>query len=58
MNVAVAGFTIALLFNATGAFAIVTPVLGVSLLVGIVAHTVRLQTAVAPTESARAPSPS
>jgi uncharacterized protein (DUF486 family) len=58
MNVAVAGFTIALLFNATGAFAIVTPVLGVSLLVGIVAHTVRLQTPVAPTESARSPSPS
>lgn len=42
MNVAVAAFTLALVANATGAFAAVTSVLGASLLVGIAAHSVRL----------------
>ena len=42
MNIAVAAFTIALLADAQGAFKFITPVLGTSLFVGIVAHTKRL----------------
>jgi hypothetical protein len=59
MNLAVAAFTVALLLNATGAFAIITPVLGLSLLVGIVAHTLRMwagSPTVADTAPAVAPS--
>jgi uncharacterized protein (DUF486 family) len=42
LNLAVAAFTVALLANAQDAFKLITPVLGVSLLVGIAAHTMRL----------------
>jgi hypothetical protein len=42
ISVAVAAFTLAILFNATGTFAVITPVLGLSILVGIVTHTMRL----------------
>jgi uncharacterized protein (DUF486 family) len=42
MNVAVGLFTVALLFQAEWAFAIITPVLGISLLTGIVTHTMRI----------------
>jgi hypothetical protein len=42
LNLAVAAFTIALLANAQDAFKVITPVLGISLLVGIAAHTMRL----------------
>jgi hypothetical protein len=38
----VAAFTLAILLNATGAFAFITPVLGLSILTGIVTHTMRL----------------
>jgi hypothetical protein len=42
MNLAVAAFTIALLLNAQGTLGFITPVLGLSILVGIVTHTRRL----------------
>jgi hypothetical protein len=42
MNGAVAAFTVALLFQAEWAFAMITPVLGLSILIGIVTHSVRL----------------
>jgi hypothetical protein len=42
MNLAVAAFTIALLFNAEGTVGFITPVLGLSILVGIVTHTRRM----------------
>jgi hypothetical protein len=42
ISVAVAAFTLAILLNATGAFAFITPVLGLSILVGIVTHTMGL----------------
>jgi uncharacterized protein (DUF486 family) len=42
MNLAVAAFTVALLADAQGAFKFITPVLGASLFVGIVAYTMRL----------------
>lgn len=45
MNVAVAAFLVAILANAEDTFKFITPVLGLSLLVGIVVHSVRLWTA-------------
>lgn len=42
MNVAVAAFTAALLFNADGTVGFITPVLGLSLLLGLLTHTRRL----------------
>lgn len=42
ISVSVAAFTLAILFNATDLFKFITPVLGLSILVGIVAHTLRL----------------
>jgi uncharacterized protein (DUF486 family) len=42
MNIAVAAFLVAILANAEDAFKFITPVLGLSLLVGIVANSVRL----------------
>jgi hypothetical protein len=42
INLAVAAFTLAILLNATGAFAVIAPVLGLSIFVGIVANTMRL----------------
>jgi hypothetical protein len=45
ITLAVAAFTVALLANATGAFAFITPVLGASIFVGIVTHTMRLRSA-------------
>jgi hypothetical protein len=50
MNVAVAAFLVAILANAQDAFKVITPVLGLSLLVGIVAHTARLWSAPAATQ--------
>jgi hypothetical protein len=44
MNLAVAAFTLALLLNAEAAFRFITPVLGLSILVGIITHTMRLRT--------------
>lgn len=43
INLAVAAFTLAILFDATGLFAVVTPILGLSILTGIVTHSLRLQ---------------
>jgi uncharacterized membrane protein YgdD (TMEM256/DUF423 family) len=42
MNLAVASFTVALLFDAQGTLGFITPVLGLSLLLGLVTHTRRL----------------
>jgi hypothetical protein len=42
ISLAVAAFTLAILFDATDLFKFITPVLGLSILVGIVAHTLRL----------------
>jgi hypothetical protein len=42
MNLAVAAFTVALLLDAQGTLGFITPVLGLSILVGIVTHTRRL----------------
>lgn len=55
MNVAVAVFTLALLVQAEWAFAIITPVLGISILTGIVAHSLRIN---ARSSVAAAPAPS
>jgi uncharacterized protein (DUF486 family) len=55
MNIAVAAFLVAILANAQDAFRIITPVLGMSLLVGIVAHSVRLWAAPAAPQSTTAP---
>lgn len=43
INGAVTAFTIAILLDATGLFAVITPVLGLSIFIGIVTHTLRLQ---------------
>ena len=43
ISVATAAFTVAILLEADDAFKFITPVLGVSILIGIVAHTLRLQ---------------
>jgi hypothetical protein len=45
MNIAVAAFLVAILANAQDAFKFITPVLGLSLAVGIVTHSLRLWTA-------------
>jgi hypothetical protein len=42
VSLSVAAFTLAILFNANDAFKFITPVLGLSILVGIVAHSLRL----------------
>lgn len=42
ISLGVAAFTIAILLNATSAYAFITPVMGLSILVGIVTHTMRL----------------
>lgn len=42
MNAAVAAFTVALLFDAQGTLGFITPVLGLSLLLGLLTHTRRL----------------
>lgn len=44
MNVAVAAFLVAILANANDLFKFITPVLGLSLIVGIVVHSLRLWT--------------
>jgi len=54
ISVSVAAFTLAILFRATGAYAFITPVLGLSILVGIVTHTIRLWAAPTTTEAAPA----
>jgi uncharacterized protein (DUF486 family) len=51
ISVSVAAFTVALLFEAEGAFAIITPVLGLSILTGIVTHSLRLNAAPSPVEA-------
>lgn len=43
ISLATVAFTVAILLEADGAFKFITPVLGLSILVGIVAHTMRLQ---------------
>ncbi len=48
INLAVAAFTAALVLDVPDAFKFITPVLGVSILVGIVAHTLRMRAAAAP----------
>jgi hypothetical protein len=48
VSLAVAAFTLAILMGAEQAYAFITPVLGLSILVGIVTHSVRLNTARAP----------
>jgi hypothetical protein len=48
ISLAVAAFTLAILFNANDTFKFITPVLGLSILVGIVAHSLRLWAAPAP----------
>ena len=45
LNLAVAAFTAAILFNADDLFKFITPVLGLSILTGIVTHSVRLWSA-------------
>jgi hypothetical protein len=50
ISVAVAAFTLAILFDATDLFKFITPVLGLSILVGIVVHTLRLWAAPATAE--------
>jgi uncharacterized protein (DUF486 family) len=53
MNLAVAAFLVAILANAQDAFKLITPVLGLSLAVGIVVHSLRLWSApAAPTPMA------
>ena len=42
MNIAVAAFTVAIVLEADDWFRVITPILGVSILVGIVTHTARL----------------
>lgn len=56
MNIAVAAFLVAILANASDAFKIITPVLGVSLLVGIVVNTMRFWIAPAAPQPVTAPS--
>ncbi len=51
INGAVTAFTFAILFDATGLFAVITPVLGLSILTGIVTHTLRLQSRERATEA-------
>lgn len=58
MNVAVAAFLVAILANAQDTFRFITPVLGLSLVVGIVVHSVRLWGAPASPRSATAPTTS
>lgn len=48
ISLAVAAFTLAILMGAEQAYAFITPVLGLSILVGIITHSVRLNTARAP----------
>lgn len=55
ITVAVAAFTLALLFNATGLFAIIAPLLGLSILTGIVANTLRFWSPAPQPESLAAP---
>jgi uncharacterized protein (DUF486 family) len=55
MNIAVAAFLVAILANAQDAFKIITPVLGLSLLVGIVVHSLRLWAAPGALQSTAAP---
>jgi uncharacterized protein (DUF486 family) len=43
LNLAVAAFTLAIMFNADDLFKFITPVLGLSIFTGIVTHTMRLQ---------------
>lgn len=43
INLAVTAFTVAILVDATGLFAVITPVLGLSIFVGVVTHSLRLQ---------------
>ena len=45
ITLGVAAFTIAMLLEADDLFKLITPVLGVSILVGVVVHTIRLQAA-------------
>lgn len=56
MNIAVAAFLVAILANAQDAFKVITPVLGLSLLVGIAVHSLRLWSAPA-AEPRMAPPP-
>jgi hypothetical protein len=58
MNLAVAAFLVAILANAQDAFKVITPVLGLSLFVGIVAHSARLWAAPAAPQSMTAPTTS
>jgi hypothetical protein len=51
MNIALAAFLVAILANAQDAFKFITLVLGLSLFVGIVAHSVRLGAAPPPVSS-------
>ncbi len=55
MNIAVAAFLVAILANAEDTFKFITPVLGLSLLVGIVAHSIRLWAAPGAQQPAPAP---
>jgi uncharacterized protein (DUF486 family) len=55
MNIAVAAFTVALLADAQTAFKFITPVLGISLVVGIVANTARLWAAPGGSQTTAAP---
>jgi hypothetical protein len=52
ISVAVTAFTLAILFNATDTFKFITPVLGLSILIGIAAHTMRLWAATSGAEAA------
>jgi hypothetical protein len=48
VSLAVAAFTLAILFDVPEAFKFITPVLGISILIGIITYTMRLQAAKAP----------
>jgi hypothetical protein len=48
VSLAVAAFTLAILFDVPDAFKIITPVLGISILIAIITYTMRLQAASAP----------
>jgi uncharacterized membrane protein YgdD (TMEM256/DUF423 family) len=43
INLAVAGFTAVLLLDMPDLFKVVTPILGLSILVGVVTHTIRMR---------------
>jgi uncharacterized protein (DUF486 family) len=50
ISLAVAAFTVAILLDLTDAFKFVTPVLGVSILIGIITYTMRLQASMPPAQ--------